>query len=109
MGELKSHKPGSTAKIERQANNNNKNQERDGREVHEGGDICMLVADSHCCIAEANTTFKAIILQLINLRKNNNRAGDRKDLQGPALLPAVSLFNQADKKELVTEDSTTAR
>lgn len=105
MGELKSHKPGSTAKIERQANNNNKNQERDGREVHEGGDICMLVADSHCCIAEANTTFKAIILQLINLRKNNNRAGDRKDLQGPVLLPAVSLFNQGHKAYFLSQQT----
>ena len=25
-----------------------------GREVHEGGDICGLVADSHSCVAKAN-------------------------------------------------------
>jgi len=27
-----------------------------GREVKEGGDICTLMADSHCCTAETNTT-----------------------------------------------------
>ena len=29
---------------------------RGGREVPEGGDICILMADSHCCVAETNTT-----------------------------------------------------
>ena len=27
-----------------------------GREVQEGGDICILMADSHFCMAEINTT-----------------------------------------------------
>ena len=27
-----------------------------GREAHEGGDICLLIADSCCCTAETNTT-----------------------------------------------------
>ena len=27
-----------------------------GREVQEGGDISILMADSHCCMAETNTT-----------------------------------------------------
>ena len=27
-----------------------------GREVQEGGDIYVLIADSHCCIAETSTT-----------------------------------------------------
>ena len=27
-----------------------------GREVQEGGDICILMADSHCCMAETNIT-----------------------------------------------------
>ena len=27
-----------------------------GREVQEGGDICILMADSYCCTAETNTT-----------------------------------------------------
>ena len=26
------------------------------REVQEGGDTCILMAGSHCCIAEINTT-----------------------------------------------------
>ena len=26
-----------------------------GREVQEGGDICILMADSHFCMAEINT------------------------------------------------------
>ena len=29
---------------------------RGGREVQEGGDICILMADSHCCMAETDTT-----------------------------------------------------
>ena len=28
-----------------------------GREVQEGGDIYIPMADSHCCMAETNTTF----------------------------------------------------
>ena len=28
-----------------------------GREVQEGGDICILIADSLHCTAETNTTF----------------------------------------------------
>ena len=27
----------------------------DGREFQGGGDICILMADSHCCMAEVNT------------------------------------------------------
>ena len=30
--------------------------ERGGREAQEGGDICILTADSHFCMAEINTT-----------------------------------------------------
>ena len=44
-------------------------EEGGGREIQEGGDIYILMADSHCCMAETNTTLKAIILQLkINLK-----------------------------------------
>ena len=35
-----------------------------GREVQEGGDICIPVADSCGCMAETNTIKEAIILQL---------------------------------------------
>ena len=27
-----------------------------GRDVQEGGDICILMADSYCCMAETNIT-----------------------------------------------------
>ena len=27
----------------------------DGKKIQERGDICIRVADSHCCTAEANT------------------------------------------------------
>ena len=27
-----------------------------GRKIQEGGDICILMADSHCSMAETNTT-----------------------------------------------------
>ena len=30
-----------------------------GREVQEGTDICILVADSHCCVAEASTILQS--------------------------------------------------
>ena len=32
---------------------------RGGMEVQEGGDICVLTADSHFCMAETNTTLKS--------------------------------------------------
>ena len=45
---------------------------RGGRERQEGGDICVLVADAHCYMAESIQHCKAIILQLkINLKKEN--------------------------------------
>ena len=28
----------------------------EGRQAQEGGDICIIVADSYCCTAETNTT-----------------------------------------------------
>ena len=28
-------------------------------EAQEGGDICILIADSHCCTAETNITLKS--------------------------------------------------
>ena len=30
-------------------------EEGGGRELQEGGDICILTADSHCCMTEINT------------------------------------------------------
>ena len=27
-----------------------------GREIQEGGDICMIMADAHYCVVETNTT-----------------------------------------------------
>ena len=37
----------------------------EGREASEGGDICMIIADSSCCMAETNQHHcKAIFLQL---------------------------------------------
>ena len=41
-----------------------------GREAQEGENTYVLMADSCCCTAETNTTFKAIILQLKNKLKN---------------------------------------
>ena len=35
---------------------------RGGREVQEGGDMCIFMADSHCCMATRHC--KAIIFQL---------------------------------------------
>ena len=30
-----------------------------GREVQDGGDVCDLVADSRCCMAEVNTILES--------------------------------------------------
>ena len=35
-----------------------------GREAHKGEDICIFMADLHCCKAEANILIGAIIFQL---------------------------------------------
>ena len=32
---------------------------RGGRETQEGGDICIHIADSHCCTAETNTALQS--------------------------------------------------
>ena len=40
--------------------------EEGGREILEGGAICIPTADSSCCMAGTNTIVKAIILQLKN-------------------------------------------
>ena len=34
-----------------------------GREVQEGGDKCMLIAESSCYTAEANTSLQSNLLQ----------------------------------------------
>ena len=45
-----------------------------GRDAPEGGYICILVADSHCCTADINPVLKAIILQLkLNLKDNKTK------------------------------------
>ena len=37
-----------------------------GREAQKGGDICILIADTHCCTAETNN----IVKQVPYLKKN---------------------------------------
>ena len=41
-----------------------------GREAQEGGNICIHLAESCCCAAETNTTYKSIILQLKKKERN---------------------------------------
>ena len=43
-----------------------------GREVQEGGDMSIFIADSLCCIAETNHC-KVIILQLEKKKKRNRK------------------------------------
>ena len=38
------------------------NGEEDGREVQKGGDICIPMAESFCCIPETNITFFLLIV-----------------------------------------------
>ena len=44
-------------------------------EAQEGEDICLLIADSHCCTAEINTTLLSNYPQIKkkNKKKNKNR------------------------------------
>ena len=44
-----------------------------GREAQEGGDICILIADSHGCTAESNTTLQSNYLPIKNKFKNKVR------------------------------------
>ena len=40
------------------------NEVRGGREVREGGDICILLDDSHHCTAETNSTLESNYLPI---------------------------------------------
>ena len=40
------------------------------RKAQEVGDICIHLAESCCCAAETNATYKAIILQLKRKERN---------------------------------------
>ena len=41
----------------------------DGREVQEGGDMCISMVDSCCCMAETNTTLQSNYLPIKNKNK----------------------------------------
>ena len=43
------------------------------RAAQEGGGMCIHIADSHCCIAEINTTLQSNYLPInfFDLKKNN--------------------------------------
>ena len=43
---------------------------RGGREVQEGGDICMLMADSCCCMAETDAT---LLCNYLPIKSNRQR------------------------------------
>ena len=36
----------------------------EGREIQEGGDLCIIMAGSHCCRQKATQHCKAIVLQI---------------------------------------------
>ena len=42
-----------------------------GREAQEGGDICILMADSHCCMAETNATLQSNYPPILKKHKTN--------------------------------------
>lgn len=75
-----------------------------GREALEGGDLCILIIDPHCCTTETDTTLKAIILQLKSLK---NRAQTNQKMYcllklgnlPNKELPLVSLSNPAPTKQ----------
>ena len=51
------------------------------RKVQEGGHICILMADSCCCMAETNIKCKAIILQLKFKKKQNRQKSSTRNLE----------------------------
>ena len=42
----------------------------EGREAKEGGDVCILMADLYCYMAETNTTFEKIYLTFFFLKSS---------------------------------------
>ena len=75
---------------------------RDGGDVQEGGDICILMADSCCCIVLQKPTqhCKAIILQLKFFKKLKKRTKWGKKHQ----LQTIVLFIQKKRSFLSTRD-----
>ena len=49
-----------------------------GREVLEGGDTCIPMADSRCCMAGTNTIIKAVIILQLKMDQKNKRLQDQK-------------------------------
>ena len=74
----------------------------------EGGDICVLMADPPCCMAETDTPLKAIILQFKNtflkmvtsLKKNKKTPCFQECLMQEAqVCPLVREWHSPKKKE----------
>ena len=42
----------------------------EAREAQEGGDVCIVKADSHCCMAETNTTLEGNYPPIKKKKKN---------------------------------------
>ena len=42
-----------------------------GREAQKGGAICILMADSHCCMAETNATLQSNYPPILKKHKTN--------------------------------------
>ena len=51
-----------------------------GRESHEAGGICTLIADSFCCIAETNKTLYSNYLSIKTFFKSNNLKTKKKNM-----------------------------
>ena len=65
-----------------------------GRKAQEGGDICVHIADLHCCRQKLTQHCKAIILQLKKKKKSDWNDSQAEQSLGPAIFsfPVFSSF-----------------
>ena len=54
----------------------------EGREAQQGGYSCILMADSHCCMAEANTTCCKAIIFRFSFKRNLKAPLNKDDFSG---------------------------
>ena len=64
-----------------------------GREVQDGGDVCMLMADLQCCMQKATRHCKAIMLQ-----SKIEKDADTVKAQSPYDLRALACLTRAQNQ-----------
>ena len=80
----------------------------EGREAKEGGDVCILMADLYCYMAETNTTFEKKYLTIFFFKKQCGMLDwilgqKRKDISGKTVeSKKIKQISKYNKKETDT-------